>query len=433
MRRLTFTLAASGLLCPLALFAQNLDWKAAASYTKSPAKEALSTRLTDYTEQDTNTANNQQKFAKNLVKELRSYGWSATQEKNGLVWLTIPTNVKADIPEVLFVARTDDTATHVVAQLHKNYKGGEVTIQQDPRVALDTYNSPQLTRAYGHDLMTASGKSALGAGTKSGVAIAMQIAQFLDKYPALSHGPVALAFAPGEEALKTLAAKKANTPYVYTLEGTERGEITDQIFTVKRFFISFDGNRRIPVGQANNSAFTDNLLIASDFHSLLPRANRPETTSGERGFIYVDKIAHQADHTDISGVVQAFSKQEVDRLSAEVTRAFNTTKAMYNKATNFSLTWKEEQKNIHDVLPQPPLLLAEQAMRTEEITPKRTAARTQTTSAFLTANGLPAYALFTGHYNDHTDREYADIDEMEDALRTAMQLLSSLTVHEMSK
>lgn len=433
MRRLAFILAASGLLCPLALFAQNLDWKAAASYTKNPAKEALSTRLTDYVKQDTNTANNQLKFAKNLVKELRSYGWTATQEKNGLVWLTIPANVKANVPEVLFVARTDDPATHVTPQLHKNYKGGEVTIQQDPHIALDTYNSPQLTRAYGHDLMTASGKSALGSGAKNGAAIVMQIAQFLDKYPALSHGPVTLAFAPSEETLKTLAAKKANIPYVYTFEGTGKGEITNQTFTIKRFTISFDGNRQIPVGQANNSAFTDNLLIASDFHSLLPRANRPETTSGERGFIYVDKIAHQADHTNISGLIQAFSDEETNLLSAEVTRAFNTAKSMHNKATNFSLTWKEEQKNIQAALPQPPLLLAEQAMRTEEITPKRTAARTQTTSTFLTANGLPAYALFTGHYNDHTDREYADIDEMEDALRTAIQLLSSLTVHEMSK
>ena len=433
MRRALFVLLASGLFCPLALFAQNLDWKSISSYTKNPAKESLSARLTEYVKQNTNTPAGQMKFAKDLVKELRKYGWTASQEKNGLVWLQIPSNVKTDIPEIVLIANTDDPATNVIPQLHENYKGGEIIIQQEPRIALDGYNSPQLPRAYGHDLLTASGKSALGAGAKAGVTLAMEIAQFLDKYPALSHGPITLAFAPNEEALKTLIAKKIKTPYVYTLEGAEKGEIVNQTFTVKHFTVSFNGNRQIPAGKALNSAFVDNLLIASDFHSLLPRAQRPETTSDTKGFIYVDSIVHHNNHTDISGTIQAFSDGETELLSAEVTRAFNTVKAMYNKATDFKITWQEQQKNIQSALPPEALTLAEKAMRAEEITPKRTPARIRTVSAFLTENGLPAYALFTGHYNDHTDREYADIDEMEDALRTILQMVSSLTIHEMNK
>ena len=50
-----------------------------------------------------------------------------------------------------------------------------------------------------------------------------------------------------------------------------------------------------------------------------------------------------------------------------------------------------------------------------------------------TEKGLPAYALFTGHYNDYTDREYADIDEMEEALRTALQKISSFTIYQTGK
>lgn len=433
MRRILSAFLVSGFLCPLALFAQNLDWKTASSYTKKTTKEQLQNRLQSYVEQDTDTTANQLKFAKNLVKELRQYGFSAVQEKNGLVLVEIPANVKANIPEVLFVAATQSPATKVAAQLHENYKGGEVTIQASARVALDAYNAPQLTHAYGHTLMTASGSTALGAGTKSGAAIAMQVAEFLDAHPAVSHGPITLAFVTGKESVQTLFSRKKEVPYVYVLQGAMKGEITNQTFSTRSFHISFEGNRQIPLGNAMNSPFVDNLLIASDFHSLLPRANRPETTSGTRGFIYVSRIAHAGDKTEIEGSVAAFSKEEMQQLEAEVSRAFATVKAMHNKAKNFTLTWKDGQQNIQGQLSAAALLLAEKAMQTEEITPKYVAARTQTESTLLAANGFSVPSLFTGHYNGNTTLEYVDVDEMEASFRTAMRIISSLTIQEMRK
>ncbi len=433
MRRILAIFLASGLLCPLALFAQNLDWKTASSYTKKPTKERLQTRLQAYVKQDTDTPANQIKFSKSLVKELRQYGLSATQEKDGLVWVEIPSNVKADIPEVLFVAGTQSLAVKVIAQLHENYKGGEVTIQASPRVALDAYNAPQLTHAYGHSLITASGKTALGADTKSGAAIAMYLAEFLDAHSAVSHGPVTLAFVTGKESVQTLVARKKEVPYVYVLDGATSGEITDQTFSTRSFRITFEGNRRVPLGNAMNSGFADNLLIASDFHSLLPRANRPETTSGVRGFIYVNQITHTGDKTEIEGAVYAFSKEEMQHLSSEVSRAFNTVKAMHNKAKNFVLTWEEGMLNVRERLSVPSILLAEKAMQAEEITPTHVASRARTGSSLLAMNGLVAPALFTGHYNDNTTLEYVDVDEMESSFRTAMRIISLLTVQEMSK
>lgn len=433
MRRVLFVSLVSGLLCPLALFAQNLDWKTAASYTKKTTKEQLQNRLQSYVKQETDTTAGQIKFSKNLVKELRQYGFSATQEKTGLVVVEIPANIKANIPEVLFVAGTQTAATKVIPQVHENYKGGEVTIQVSPRIALDGYNAAQLARAYGHSLVTASGTTALGSDTKSGAAIAMQLAQFLDAHAAVSHGPITLAFVTGEESIKALAARKKDVPYVYVLDGAALGEIINQTFSTRFFHITFEGNRQAPLGNAMNSGFVDNLLIASDFHSLLPRSHRPETTSGTRGFIYVSQITHAGDKTKIEGIVSAFSKEEMQQLEAQVSRAFNTVKAMYSKAKDFSLVWEDGVQNMKEQLPAASLRLAEEAIRAEEITPTYTAARTQTGSTLLAANGLPAPSLFTGHYNDNTPLEYVDVDEMEASFRTAMRLISLLTVQEMSR
>ena len=433
MRRILLALLVSGLLCPLTLCAQNLDWKAASSYTKKTTKEQLGNRLETYVKQETDTSANQIKFSKNLVKELRRYGFSATQEKNGLVWVEIPANVKANIPEVLFVAGIHSPATNVIPQLHENYKGGEVTIQTSPHVALDAYNAPQLARAYGHSLITSSGKTTLGADTKSGAAIVMHLAEFLDAHPSISHGPITLAFVTGEESIQSLTTQKKDVPYVYVLDGATPGEITDQTFSTRSFHITFEGNRQVSLGNAMNSGFVDNLLIASDFHSLLPRANRPETTSGTRGFIYVSQMSHTGDKTEIEGIVYAFSKEEMQQLEAEVSRAFNTVKAMHNKAKNFTLTWENGMQNMKEQLSSATLLLAEKAMRAEEITPKYVAARTQTGSAVLAASRFFAPSLFTGHYNDNTLLEYVDVDDMEASFRTAMRILSLLTVQEMSK
>lgn len=425
-----FLLITSGILCPLVLAAQNLDWKTAASYTKKPVKASLTSRLTSYVKQDTNTSAEQLKFAKALLKELRQYGLSGTQEKNGLVQVKIPSNIKGNVPEVVFIARTDASATAVSPQIHENYKGGEIAIQASPRLALDIYNAPQLTRAYGHDLLTASGQNTLGTSTKAGATIAMEIARFLDEHPSVSHGPITLLFVPGQAGLKTLLDKKPNTPYIYTLEGTQKGELSNQIFNIQRFDINFEGNRQVALGDAINSAFADNLLIASDFHSLLPRANRPETTSGDKGFIYVDTIEHAGDHTHISGEIQAFSEEEMQRLTAEVTRAFTTVKAMHHKAKDFSLSWKEEQKNLASEQADQALLLAEKAMQKEEISSKRIPTRIPNSAALLAAGNWPIVTLFTGHYNDNTQYEYADLDEMEASFRTAMQILTQVSIPE---
>ncbi|MBO7191350.1 MAG: hypothetical protein J6V32_04550, partial [Elusimicrobiaceae bacterium] len=73
-------------------------------------------------------------------------------------------------------------------------------------------------------------------------------------------------------------------------------------------------------------------------------------------------------------------------------------------------------------LPDNTLRLAELAMQAEEIPSQRAAARADTDGARLAAKGLPAPGLFTGYYQAHTLKEYADVDAMEASLRTVLRL-----------
>ena len=108
----------------------------------------------------------------------------------------------------------------------------------------------------------------------------------------------------------------------------------------------------------------------------------------------------------------------------EVTRAFNTVKAMNYKGTGFELTFEDQYKNMKTVLPAQVVNLAEMAMRQEDITPNRMAARGGTDGSTLSFMGLPTPDIFAGQYNLHSEREYADVDVMEASLRTVIRLIT---------
>ena len=440
-------LAVFAALLPLAGAAQSLDWKANTGYKKADAKAQLISRFTKYVTLDTQSdlksdnvpsTAGQLKLAKELAKELKKYGAQNVKvDKNGILTAEIASNSKRNPPVIGFLAHLD-TATeisgkNVVPQVHKNYKGGDIVINQAKNIAINPENSPQLARAYGHDIITASGGTLLGADDKTGVAIIMTMAEYLDKHPELEHGTVKIAFTPDEETGKGITrfdVPAFGADYAYTLDGSELGAVTDETFNASKFNLVFTGNRAVHPGYAMNSPFTDNLLMASDFHTLLPRISRPETTSGRKGYIFVDEITTQGDRTEIAGIVRAFSQEEITQLTAQINQAFKTTQALYPRA-QAEIHFEEEYKNMKDALPAQAVNLAKQAMKAEDIEPFSNAARGGTDGAALSFKGLPTPDLFAGQFNPHSEREYADADVMEASLRTVLRLISLWNWQEM--
>lgn len=295
-------------------------------------------------------------------------------------------------------------------------------------------NSPQLSRARGHDIVTASGGTLLGADDKTGVAVIMTLVQYLYDHPEMEHGTIKIAFTPDEEigaGVEKFDVASFGADYAYTVDGMDLGQLTDETFNAKAFTAVFEGMRAVHPGEAMNSAFSDNVLMASDFHTLLPRHRRPESTAGRRGFILVDSITTQGDRTEVKGILRAFSDEETQDLVNEVTRAFNTVKGMNYKGTGFSLTFTDQYKNMKTLLPRQVVALAELAMKNEEITPALTAARGGTDGSALSVMGLPTPDIFAGQFNIHSEREYADVDVMEASLRTLLRLVSLWNMQEL--
>lgn len=427
-------------LAPITASAQDMDWKSITRYDKAAAKKQLTQRFTKYVTFDTQSNDEsaavpstagQKKFAKELAKELKKNGAKNVKvDEFSIVTAEIPSNISKPTPTVALLAHMDTapeaSARNVIPQIHTNYQGGDLVINAEKKLVLNPGNSPQLSRARGHDIITASGNTLLGADDKTGIAIIMTLVQFLYDHPQLKHGTIKVAFTPDEEigtGVEKFNVADFGADYAYTLDGADLGQLTDETFNAKAFTVVFNGNRAVHPGAAMNSPFADNVLMASDFHTLLPRHRRPESTSDRRGFILVDSIETHDDRTEIKGIIRAFSDEEIQELTNEVSRAFNTVKSIHNKGKDFSLTFTDQYKNMKSVLPDQLVTMAETAMRQEDISPVRTAARGGTDGSQLSFMGLPTPDLFAGQYNIHSPMEYADVDVMEASLRTALRLM----------
>ena len=120
-----------------------------------------------------------------LVEELKQIGIKdAEMDEFGYVYATIPSNSeKKNVPVICFCSHVDTapdcSGTNVKPILHKNYDEEDIILPDDTSQVLSAVAHPYLRNHIGEDIITASGKTLLGADDKSGVAAIMQAANLL--------------------------------------------------------------------------------------------------------------------------------------------------------------------------------------------------------------------------------------------------------------
>ena len=169
-----------------------------------------------------------------LNAELTALGATeVTLTAHGYVLATIPATVTQPVPVMAWCAHVD-TAPNLPGAatplVHRAYAGQPIVLPDDPSQTLTLENTPLLRTVLGHDLITASGKTLLGADDKAGVATVMNAARHLLLHPEIPHGKIRLCFNPDEEvaaglALAGILPEKAKPPNVWP----ERAQIAIQV------------------------------------------------------------------------------------------------------------------------------------------------------------------------------------------------------------
>jgi tripeptide aminopeptidase len=364
-----------------------------------------------------------------LVDELRAIGLTdVAQDDNGFVTATLASNV-AGAPVIGLLAHLDTTpdesGTGVEPLVHRAYDGGTIELPRSGTV-LDPAAMPELSEKVGHDLVTASGDTLLGADDKAGIAEVMAAVAYLAAHPELPRATVRVGFTPDEEIgqgahLFDIDAFGADC--AYTLDGSEAGEFTDETFTAASADVTIHGVEMHPgmaTGKLVNAARLAGRVLAA-----LPQDRlTPETTSEREGFIHVHHVAATPGTATIETIVRDFDD---DRLAEHVELLRRTAEEVVatEPRARLDVEVKPQYPNMRAYLDERPEVsaAAEEALRREGFEPKRVPARGGTDGSILSARGLPTPNLFTGGHEYHSVREWASVQGMGSAAAVAVRLV----------
>ncbi|HEX4346069.1 MAG TPA: tripeptide aminopeptidase PepT, partial [Vicinamibacterales bacterium] len=187
---------------------------------------------------------------RDLVSELQTIGLSdAAIDEYGYVTATIPaTSSNPNTPVIGFISHVDTSpemsGAGVTPIVHRNYDGRDIVLPDDPSAVLRLDDVPALAAQIGNDIVTASGRTLLGADNKAGVAEIMTAAAHLVAHPEIPRGPVRIAFTPDEEIGRgTLHfdVTRFGAACAYTMDGGSRGEVESESFSADAMTLTFIG------------------------------------------------------------------------------------------------------------------------------------------------------------------------------------------------
>ncbi len=366
-------------------------------------------------------------LARMLVGELQAIGLAdAELDEHGYVYATLAGGEGAPVIGLLAHLDTspDAPASGVEPILHRDYDGGAITLPRAGTV-LDPAAMPVLAGKRGHDIVSSSGDTLLGADDKAGMAAIMAAVAHLAAHPELPRPTLRIGFTPDEEIgqgpirfdLERFGARCA-----YTLDASQPGELEDETFSAAAVAITVTGVDIHP-GWAHGRLVNATRLAARIVEALPADRLTPETTSGREGFIHVYEVAGNAGRATISAIVRDFDDDLLEQHVALLREAADTVAAAEPRA-RVEVEVTHQYPNMRRFIePHPEVVaIAERAIRAEGIEPVRTPIRGGTDGAILSARGLPTPNLFTGGHEYHSPREWASVQDMASASATVVRL-----------
>lgn len=380
----------------------------------------------------------QKDLAKVLVEELKALKLKDVElDEWGYVFATIPSNTtNADAPTICFCSHMDTapdcSGKDVKPIVHRKYDGNPIVLPDDETQVITTEKHPYLLEKIGDDLITASGLTLLGADDKAGIAIIMDLANYLVENPTVEHGEIRILFTPDEEigrGVDHLDMKKVNADYGYTLDGGELGSIEDETFSADAVKVTFHGVSAHP-GYAKGK-IVNALKLVADFIAALPKDRwSPETTSGREGFVHPTSIGGIMEKAFVSFIIRDHVTEKLAKFEDELNSLAQMIVEPYAGAS-FDFEVSEQYRNMKEVIKSVPFVVdyAVEAMEKAGITPKPTIIRGGTDGSRLSFMGLPCPNLFTGEMGIHSKHEYVSVQDMEKATKTLVELVQIWAKH----
>jgi tripeptide aminopeptidase len=372
----------------------------------------------------------QLKLAELLVQELQAMGLTdAYSDTNGYTYATIPTNISQDVPVICFCSHIDTapdcSGTGVKPILHKDYTGAPIILPDDNSQVITTEAYPYLKNHIGKSIITASGKTLLGADDKSGVAIIMDMAHYLMTHPAIKHGDIKILFTPDEEVgrgTEKLDLSRVGAHFGFTLDGGEVGTFEDETFSADAATIVIEGVSAHP-GYAKGKMINA-IKIAAEIVAALPKDSWcPEATSGKEGFVHPVDINGIQEKATLQFIVRDF---DTAMLAVHEKKIFDIAQKVVSKYPGATITCSvtEQYRNMKEIIDQHPHItsLVKAAYQKAGLTMVKEPIRGGTDGSRLSFMGLPCPNIFTGMQAIHSKHEWVGVTDMEKSVEVLVNI-----------
>ena len=372
----------------------------------------------------------QLKLAELLLQELHEMGLTdAYTDINGYTYATIPSNIDYDVPVICFCSHIDTapdcSGTGVKPILHKGYTGAPIILPDDNSQVITTEAYPYLKHHIGKSIITASGKTLLGADDKSGVAIIMDMAHYLLTHPEFKHGSIKILFTPDEEVgrgTEKLDLSVVGANFGFTLDGGELGTFEDETFSADAATIVIEGVSAHP-GYAKGK-MVNAIKIAAEIVAALPKDSWcPEATSGKEGFVHPVGVNGIQEKATIDFIVRDF---DTATLAVHEKKLFDLAASIVLKYPGATITCSvtEQYRNMKEIIDQHPHItsLAKAAYEKAGLTMVKEPIRGGTDGSRLSFMGLPCPNIFTGMQAIHSKHEWVGVTDMEKSVEVLVNI-----------
>ena len=378
----------------------------------------------------------QLELLRTLVDDLHAVGVAdAAMDEYGYVMATVPATVAAtDVPTIGFIAHVDTSpemsGAGVRPIVHRRYDGRDLILPDNPDAVLRLADNPALSEQMGHDIVTASGTTLLGADDKAGVAEIVTAAAHLVAHPEIQHGRIRIAFTPDEEVGRGTAhfdVKRFGADFAYTVDGGSRGEVESESFSADAITVTFHGFNTHP-GYAKGRMINA-IKVAADFiHRLPARELSPETTDGHDGFVHPYVVSAGVEKTSVKLLLRDFRTDGLREKEALV-RDLARQAAAARPGAHVDVSVEESYRNMKEVLDRHPEVVerAHAAVRRAGLAVRSRAIRGGTDGSRLSFMGLPTPNVFAGEHNFHSRLEWVSVQDMEKAVEVIVYLTEADT------
>ncbi len=355
-----------------------------------------------------------------LALELKDMGAKDVRvDDHAYVFAEIPATTSKPIPVLGFIAHMDTSpacsGSGIKPVIIRNYDGGDILMNPDTGLTMKVSDYPELLRYKGQDLITTDGNTLLGADDKAGVAEIMALCEYLLGHPEIPHGTIKIGFTPDEEVGKgtnLFHVEDFGADVAYTVDGGCLGELEYENFNAASAVVSVHGFS-IHTGSAKGR-MKNAVLMAMEFHQMLPVFENPAYTEGYEGFFHLNNLWGDVENAHMNYIIRDHDMEKFNEKKDFIQNVADYLNKKYG-AGSFELELKDSYFNMKEKIEPHYYLIeiAKDAMRDAGVEPSIEPIRGGTDGARLSFMGLPCPNLCTGGHNYHGRYEFIPIPSME--------------------